>query len=230
MSRPHDDTRPLYARVTDAIIADLEHGVRPWVKPWSVEHAAGAVTRPLRHNLEPYRGINVVLLWAEATARGYAAPVWMTFRQALTLGGCVRRGERGVTVVYADRIQRSEADGDEAVRSIPFLKAYTVFNREQIDGLPDMPAPKEAAPAPAEMRIAHAEAFFAATGAEIRHGGAQAFYAMGPDYVQTPPIGAFGEAEAYYATLAHECVHNAEVRIMPRQRCLRLQSAPTMSA
>jgi antirestriction protein ArdC len=91
MSRPNEQTRPIYARVTDAIIAELEKGVRPWAKPWSAEHLAGHVTRPLRCTGEPYRGINVMLLWSEAVARGYAAPIWMTFRQALALGGHAAR-------------------------------------------------------------------------------------------------------------------------------------------
>jgi antirestriction protein ArdC len=139
MSRPNDPSRPdLYARVTDAIIAELERGVTPWTKPWSAEHLAGRISRPLRHNGEPYSGINVILLWSEAVARGFSAPTWMTFRQALALGGNVRKGEHGSTVVYANRIVRTEAgdDGQDIERQIPFLKAYTVFNFDQIEGLP----------------------------------------------------------------------------------------------
>lgn len=131
MSRAPTETRPdLYARVTQAIVEDLKRGVRPWAKPWSAEHLAGRIGRPLRHSGEPYRGINVVLLWAEAVANGYSAPIWMTFRQALALGAHVRKGEHGATVVYADRIRRTEADddGQDVEREIPFLKAYTVFN------------------------------------------------------------------------------------------------------
>jgi len=96
MSRASDTSRPdLYSRVTNAIIADLETGVRPWTKPWSAEHLAGRITRPLRSTGEPYSGINVVLLWAESVAQGYTAPIWITFRQALALGGHVRKGEKG---------------------------------------------------------------------------------------------------------------------------------------
>lgn len=126
----------LYTRVTDAIIAELQQGVCPWIKPWSAEHAAGRITRPLRHNLEPYCGINVVLLWSQATACGFAAPIWMTFRQALELGAHVRKGETGAMVVYANKIIRCETDdkGEESEREIPFLKAYTVFNVDQIEG------------------------------------------------------------------------------------------------
>ncbi|MGH6910711.1 MAG: ArdC family protein [Phenylobacterium sp.] len=209
MSRPHDPARPdLYARVTNLIIADLERGVRPWTRPWSAEHLAGRISRPLRHTGEPYNGINVLLLWAAAVDRGFAAPTWMTFRQALALGGCVRKGEHGATVVYADRLTREETDeqGEDVARTIPFLKAYAVFNVAQIDGLPERYAAASAAPAGPE-RIASADAFFAATGMTLRDGGGQAFYLPSGDYVQMPPLAAFDDAEAYYATLAHEATH-----------------------
>ncbi|MFN4175581.1 ArdC family protein [Phenylobacterium sp.] len=210
MSRPQTTPRAdVYARVTDAIVAELEAGIRPWTKPWSAEHLAGKVSPPLRATGEPYHGVNVLLLWAEAVARGYAAPIWMTFRQALALGGHVRRGERGATVVYANRITRIERgdDGEDLERQIPFLKAYTVFSVEQIEGLP---AHFYTAPAPglaANERIAHAEAFFAAVGADVRHGGTSAYYAIGSDHVQMPPFECFEDPESYYATLGHELCH-----------------------
>ena len=91
----------VYERITNKIVADLEQGVRPWLKPWNAEHAAGRITRPLRHNGVPYQGINVIMLWGEAVAKGFAAPIWMTFRQAKELGGHVRKGEKGSLVVYA---------------------------------------------------------------------------------------------------------------------------------
>lgn len=210
MSRPIADARPdLYARVTDAILADLERGVRPWTRPWSAEHLAGGIGRPLRHNLQPYSGINVLLLWAEASARGYSAPIWMTFRQALALGGHVRKGEHGATVVYADRIVRTEAGetGEDVERRIPFLKAYTVFNVDQVEGLPAWFYATEAAQPSPQARIAHAELFFAGLGADIRQGGNQAYYAIGPDHVQVPAFESFVDPESYYATLAHECTH-----------------------
>ena len=210
MSGPADQTRPdLYARVTGQIIDDLERGVRPWTRPWSVEHLAGHVSRPLRHNGLPYSGVNVLLLWSEAVLRGYSAPLWMTFLQALELGGCVRKGEHGAAVVYANQISRTEVDDDgrDVERQIPFLKAYSVFNVEQIDGLPaHYSAPAEPRLDPVQ-RIAHAEAFFAATGADIRHGGGGAYYAAGSDYVQVPPFECFEDPQSYYATLAHECTH-----------------------
>ncbi len=215
MTRPREQSRPqgkaadLYATVTAQIIADLEKGVRPWTRPWDAAHIAGPVSRPLRHNLEPYSGINVVLLWSRAMAAGYEAPIWMTFRQALSLGAHVRKGERGATVVYANRIVRTETgdDGQDVDRTIPFLKAYTVFNIAQIEGLSERFSAPVAERLDETQRIDRAERFFAATGADIRHGGDQAWYSPALDQVQMPSFGRFHEPVSYYATLAHECTH-----------------------
>ena len=89
----------VYSRVTNRIIADLEQGVRPWLKPWNADNAAGRITRPLRHNGTPYRGVNVLLLWGEAMEKGYASNTWMTYRQAIELNAQVRKGEHGALVV-----------------------------------------------------------------------------------------------------------------------------------
>jgi antirestriction protein ArdC len=199
----------LYTRVTTRILADLERGVRPWLQPWHAANASGRVTRPLRHNGIPYRGVNILILWGEALAKGYAAPHWMTYRQATALGAHVRKGEHGTLVVYTDTCTRTETndEGDDVERHIPFLKSYTVFNVEQIDGLP---APYHATPAPQGdplPLIASAEGFFAATGAVVRHGGDRAYYAPGPDVIQLPPPEAFRDAASYAATKGHELVH-----------------------
>lgn len=171
---------------------------------------AGRITRPLRHTGQPYTGINVLLLWSEAVARGFRSPIWMTFKQALELGAHVRKGETGSLVVYASRFTKTETDahGDEVEKDIPFLKAYTVFCVDQIDGLPDhyyghVTEPK---PCPIE-RVAHVDRFFEQTGADIRHGGDKAYYATSIDAVQMPPFETFRDPPAYYATLGHECVH-----------------------
>ncbi|MBX3534572.1 MAG: DUF1738 domain-containing protein [Xanthobacteraceae bacterium] len=200
----------VYERITNQIVAELEKGVRPWLKPWNAEHAAGRITRPLRGNGIPYRGINVVMLWSEALEKGYAAPIWMTFKQAIELKACVRKGEKGSLVVYADKITRAEtnvATGEESECAIPFMKGYTVFNVEQIDGLPEYFYGKPEPRTDAVPRIERADSFFAATGAAIRHGGNMAFYAAGSDHVQMPPFETFRDAESYYATLAHETTH-----------------------
>jgi len=199
----------VYSRVTSKIIADLEKGVRPWQMPWNVEQAAGRISRPLRHNGTPYRGVNVLLLWGEAQEKGYSASVWMTFKQAQQLGATVRKGERGSMVVFADRFTKTETDdaGQAVEREIPFMKGFTVFNVEQIDGLPPNEHAKAQEPAEPVARIAQAEGFFAATGARIQHGGFQAFYAPARDLVQMPRRESFSDAESYCATLAHELTH-----------------------
>jgi antirestriction protein ArdC len=203
--------RDVYQEVTDRIIRALEQGVRPWSKPWSGGNMEGRIILPRRHNGMAYRGVNILTLWIAAEDKGYRAPVWMTFKQAHDLGGAVRKGEKGSVTVYADSLTRSEPDsatGEDATREIHYLKTYYVFNVEQIDGLPPQYYPKpEPLPVSSVPRIAHAEAFFAATGADIRTGGNQAYYVPSADFVQMPPFEAFRDAESYYAVLAHECTH-----------------------
>ncbi|CAB3802777.1 DNA primase TraC [Paraburkholderia ultramafica] len=200
----------VYTRVTDKIIADLEQGVRPWVKPWKGSNAGGRITLPVRHNGIPYQGINILLLWGEQLEKGYQSNRWMTFKQAQELGGNVRKGEHGSLVVYANKITKTETDGkgDKVEREIPFMKGYTVFNVEQIENLPAeyMPQP-EAVPAEPLQLIEQAEAFFAKTGIVVRHGGNRAYYAPALDVVQMPIPESFDTAESYAATKAHEFTH-----------------------
>jgi antirestriction protein ArdC len=180
------------------------------MRPWNSEYAAGRITRPLRHNGVPYTGINILMLWASAVEQGFTAPIWMTFQQALELNAHVRKGEKGSLVVYANSITRTEHDdtsGEDVEREIAFLRAYTVFNVEQIDGLPEIYHAKiEPKFTPVE-RIAHAESFFAATKAVIRYGGNRAYYTIDDDRIQMPPIEAFTDSASFYSTLGHECVH-----------------------
>lgn len=210
MGKDNSTRQDIYTRITNQIIEALEQGIKPWTQPWNAAHAAGHVSRPLRHSGEAYAGINVLTLWASAMSGNYTAPIWMTFKQALALGGCVRKGEKGSPVVYANSITRTEADettGEDTDRTIPFLKAYTVFNVEQIDGLPAHYYATAAQDKNPDQRDEAAERFFAATRAEIRHGGDSAYYSPALDYIQMPPFEAFRDAQSYYATLAHECTH-----------------------
>lgn len=199
----------VYARITDRIVAELERGVRPWTQPWSAANTAGRITRPLRHNGQPYSGINVILLWSEGVARGFTSPIWMTFKQAAELGGNVRKGETGTVVVYASRFTKTETDagGDEVERTIPFLKAYTVFCVNQIDGLPDHYYDAPTIVSDPIERIAEADRFFINTGAIIRHGGTMAFYSPSSDHIQMPPFESFRDAASYAAVLSHEATH-----------------------
>ena len=205
----NSERQDIYTRITGQIVASLEKGVRPWLKPWSGENAAARITRPLRHNGTPYSGINILMLWAASVEYGFCSPSWMTFKQAVELNAHVRKGEKGSLVVYANTFTRTDkdAEGQEIEREIPFLKGYTVFNVEQIDGLPEQFYVKPEPKFTAVERIEHAEAFFAATGADIRYRGGRAYYAQDADYIQMPPIESFRDAESFYATLAHETTH-----------------------
>src|SRR5215813_11942428 len=120
----NSEKQDVYTRITGTIINSLEQGVRPWIQPWNAEHAAGKITRPLRHNGQPYSGIDILMLWASAMEQGFAAPIWMTFKQALELNAHVRQGEKGSLVVYTNSIMRTEHDddtGEDIEREIPFL-------------------------------------------------------------------------------------------------------------
>src|SRR5258707_9588457 len=91
------ERQDIYTRITSKIVASLEAGVRPWIKPWSGENAEGRITRTLRHDGMPYSGINILMLWASALEQGFASPSWMCFRQAIELHACGRKGEKGFT-------------------------------------------------------------------------------------------------------------------------------------
>ena len=215
---PHGDekqvdimaNRPdIYTRVTAKIIADLEAGTPTWQKPWSTDNLASRITRPLRHNGIAYRGLNIILLWAASVSHAHTNATWMTYRQALELGGQVRKGAKGELVVYADTFRKTETDdaGQDRDIKIPFMKGYTVFNVSQIKNLPEVYYAKPEPVLDAPERDEQAEAFFAATDAEICHGGNRAYYAVEPDYVQMPPFECFETQEAHFATLGHEMTH-----------------------
>ena len=104
-----NERQDVYTRITDKIIADLEQGVRTWMKPWNAGNTAGRITRPLRHNGAPYSGINILMLWAASLEHGFGSPSWMTFNQAQELNAHVRKGEKGSLVVYANTFNPSSS-------------------------------------------------------------------------------------------------------------------------
>jgi len=214
------DRASLYSEITDKIIAELEAGRLPWVQPWGASGTGAAVGMPKNAATgRRYSGINVLILWGAVIERGYSGQAWLTFRQALGLGGNVRKGERGTTVVYADRFvpeaerERADRDGDEP-SAIPFLKRFTVFNTDQCDGLPDTIA-STAPPVPEGLILPQVEALIRASGADIRIGGDRAFYSGTGDFIQVPPPQAYFEPVNWHRTALHELGHNAAIRIMP---------------
>jgi antirestriction protein ArdC len=158
-----------------------------------------------------YSGISVLILWGAVFEHGYPAQSWLTFRRALSLGGNVRKGERGTTVVYADRFvpederQHSRKTGEEA-QAIPFLKRFTVFNAAQCENLPGIIA-VAAPPPPSRLIEPQVQALIRATGIDFRIGGDRAFYAPGPDFAMVPPPQAYFEPINWHRTAPHELGH-----------------------
>jgi antirestriction protein ArdC len=206
------DRPSLYQEITEKIIVELEAGRVPWVQPWGTVQGKASLAMPKNAATQRrYAGINVLILWDEAIRHGFSTQNWLTFRQALRLGGNVRKGEHGSTVVYADRFvpdgerERAERDGDEP-NSIPFLKRFTVFNTDQCENLPpELTAPP--APVPEDLILPQAEALLAATGADFRIGGDRAFYSPVHDFIQVPRPEAYFESINWHRTALHELGH-----------------------
>ncbi|MBY8823212.1 ArdC family protein [Sphingomonas colocasiae] len=209
---PDPDSRAnLYDMVTARIVAEMEAGRFPWVRPWGVTEAPAPGMPRNALTGRPYSGINVLILWHAVIDAGFASQSWLTFRQAQGAGGCVRKGERGTTVVYADRFtprgeaeRAAEAGGD--VRVVPFLKRFTVFNVAQCDGLRDGLA-GDPPPLPEREIVPAAEALIDASGADFRVGGDRAFYVPSQDFIRVPHQTAFYDQVNYYRTCLHELTH-----------------------
>ncbi len=192
-------TADLYEAVTQSIIADLEKGVASWVKPWK----SGGGVMPFNYATKrEYSGINIPILWHAAHVRGYGVQGWLTYKQALAAGGQVRGGEKGTTIVFTKKLMVKQEEADEE-KQIAMLRAFTVFNVAQIDGLtqetvevPLLPGPKT-----------KAYDLIMAAKPDIRHGGGQAFYRPKDDFIMLPEASAFETYEHYLATALHELCH-----------------------
>jgi antirestriction protein ArdC len=193
-----------YQVITDQIVKLLETGVRPWSRSWGGSEVA---LRPLRVTGQPYRGINVLVLWMTAQANGYTNSTWMTFNQAKELGANVRKGEHGAQIIYYTT--RVVNEGTEDEQKYPMLRTFTVFNCDQIENLPEkflVKAEPIIAVAKNE-RIPHVEAFFNALPIEVKHGGVKAFHNPQTRRIQMPNFEDFFTPEAYYTTRYHESIH-----------------------
>lgn len=196
----------LYQNVTARILAELETGSAPWVKPWSATPG-----KNIPHNAatnRPYSGCNVILLWLSQGR--FAAPRFLTFKQAKDLGGNVKKGEHGFTVFFVKPMVEKKADGEEGGKAFTMLRAYTVFNVDQCENLPaKILAPSEIKPRNSDERDATIDEFIKATGADFRAdvGGDRAYYSPSTDFVAMPAFAAFKSAATYYATAFHELGH-----------------------
>jgi antirestriction protein ArdC len=199
--------RDLYAEVSARIVTELEAGAAPWIKPWSA--TPGANTPCNGATNRPYSGCNVVLLWM-AQAAGYRAPRFLTFKQALELGGNVRKGERGTKVYFVKQLQVRDpgADDSTSTRLIPMMREYTVFNVAQCDNLPDsVISGKPMRVRNPDTRDELADAFLRSTGADIREGHGEAYYVPSQDFISMPAFTAFSSADNFYNVALHELVH-----------------------
>jgi antirestriction protein ArdC len=218
MSRHEPRTRSgsgrtsLYDEITGKILTELEAGRLPWIRPWGTAAAKAPLAMPKNAATgRSYSGVNVLILWGAVVQHGYPYQSWLTFRQALALGGHVRRGEHGTNVVYADRFipndekLRAGETGEDA-QAIPFLKRFTVFNASQCDGLPDEVVITAPLPEPGliEPKVA---ALIKTSGIDFRIGGDRAFYMPAHDYIQVPPPQVFFEPINWHRTALHECSH-----------------------
>jgi antirestriction protein ArdC len=198
--------RDLYAEVSAKIVAELEAGAAPWLKPWAATPGANTPCNAVTNR--PYSGCNIVLLWM-AQAAGYRTPRFLTFNQALEVGGHVRKGERGTKVYFVKKLQVRDKDAhdDTATRIVPLLREHTVFNVDQCQNLPErIVAPGAVKPRNPDERSAAIDEFLKCTGASIRE-GFEAYYLPGADFISLPRFEAFNSAAHFYSTAFHELAH-----------------------
>jgi antirestriction protein ArdC len=197
----------LYAEVSARIVAELEAGAAPCVKPWSATPGANTPCNAVSNR--PYSGCNVVLLWMAQSA-GYRTPRFLTFKQALELGGNVRKGERGTKVFFVKQLHvRDEgADDSSSTRLIPMMREYTVFNVDQCENLPDsISTGKPIRVRNPDKRDGLADDFLHSTGADIREGHGEAFYVPSRDFISMPAFAGFKGADHFYNVAFHELTH-----------------------
>ena len=205
------DTRvSLYEEITGKIVRELESGTVPWVKPWASSNAPLGMPRSASTR-KFYSGVNVLILWIAVIEQDFGAQEWLTFRQTLSLGGHVRKGEHGTVICYADSFipkperERAKEEGEDP-STIPFLKRFTVFNVEQCEGLPAHIRPKP--PILSEIDLCpEAEGLITATGAQIVEGSSEAFYHRGDDLIRIPSRASFVSTSDFYCTILHELGH-----------------------
>jgi len=197
--------RDIYAEVTGRIVQELERGAAPWVRPWSPTAGQNVPQNAVTNR--PYSGCNVILLWL-ARNRGWATPRFLTYKQAIEVGGNVRKGEHGTKVYFVKQLQITDGDGEADARLVPMLREYTVFNVDQCEKLPDnVKAGKPIRVRNPDTRDVLADQFLRSTGAEIREGYGEAYYAPRHDFISMPAFEAFKGADYFYNVAFHELTH-----------------------
>lgn len=195
--------------ITDRLITQLEDAIKdgtpaPWNMPWNSTSAFPTNFKSGKR----YRGINVLML----AMQKYESPTWLTYKQAQEAGGTVKKGEKSTPVIfwqflYLDANGKRVKDPKQAVKKIPMLRYYSVFNIAQCEGVQDKwePAP-DADHDPIESAELMVEDMPNAP--EITFNEAKAYYRPATDKVNMPRLGLFNSPEEYYSTLFHELVHS----------------------
>lgn len=198
--------RDLYTEVSARIVAELERGAAPWIKPWSATAGQNVPQNAVTNR--PYSGCNVILLWL-ARNRGWPTPRFLTFKQAIEAGGNVRKGEHGTKVYFVKQLQIKDDEGDEPdTRLVPMMREYTVFNVDQCENLPDsVKVGKPMRVRNPDTRDELADQFLHSTGADIREGHGEAFYVPSHDFISMPAFEAFKGADHFYNVAFHELTH-----------------------
>jgi antirestriction protein ArdC len=194
--------RDFYGQITAKIVAELEQGVAPWVKPWKTKGNATGIMPVNAYTGRSYSGMNVVLLWATQMERGYPSAGWMTYQQSQQAQAWVKKGEKATTVLFTKWV-----DDEETGKERPMVKLYSVFNTAQLENLHPAYLP-EALEVPAEVRESKAMDIIAGSGVRVEHGGDRAMYIPSMDVIRLPPYQAFRSRDDYFATAYHELVHS----------------------
>ncbi len=200
------DTKDIFQTVTDQIVAAIENGAGTYKLPWRT--SSKFLSSPINAvSKRPYRGVNILVLWATAEEKRYTSGTWATFKQWKELGAQVRKGEKSAHVVFwkfLDKNGETEQPAGEAKENrIPMAKHYWLFNADQVDGYQQVEEP----PLSHSERIERAEEFFQSLGVAPKPGGNNAFYDCENDSVHMPAFDAFKEPLFYYSVLSHESTH-----------------------
>jgi antirestriction protein ArdC len=180
----------------------MENGALPWQREWNGENRVPISLPSNATTLKPYRGINVLLLWAHSRTLGRQHDMrFLTFKQALDCGGNVRKGEHGTKIYFFRDLEIEDKKTGEK-RKVPMLREYTVFHITQTENCAFAEINGETAILPDDT----AE-FCAATGANITHGGDDACYMPGPDLIIMPYPQDFVSIDTYRSVLYHEIIH-----------------------
>jgi antirestriction protein ArdC len=194
----------VYQLVTDRIINQLETGTVPWRQPWS--KGAGLGEHQNLISQHQYRGINSLLTGSQ----GYQDPFWLTFKQSQSLGGSVRKGEKGTPIVYWMFGTKQEENGTE--KRWGFAKYSTVFNVSQCEGLEEAVSKAKANRKSDRIEFKPIEACenivktYQAVPIEFTQ--QRAFYRPSTDSINMPKPESFDTIENYYAVLFHELTHS----------------------